>query len=168
MAAPDIEDKYLKAGREFASALDALGLDANALFWAFDSAESRHVLVLVTDFFDFKGPLEISKQLFKAYNASATPKEIDPFVIRLHSINQAMGERYSEHASSDWKLRVRAGNKAGPIPGLTSAVINNLTIGDLEMRPEWVIRGRKVTRSKSNDLSRRWGRFTRNVEKAAA
>jgi len=167
MATPELEERFLDAGKEFASSLDNLGLDAHALFWAFDKEEGRHVLVLVTDFFDLKGPLEISKQLFKAYNASVTPQEIDPFVVRLHSINQPMGVEYSEHAGMDWTFKIWD-KDMNPKPVPPEARISAIDVGGLEMRPGWVIRSRRIPKRKTTEISRRWDRFTRNVQKAAA
>ena len=167
MAAPAIEERFLTAGREYGDALINLGLDPHALFWAYDAAEARHVLVLVTDFFDYKGPLEISKQLFRAYNASVTPKEIDPFTIRLHSINQPMGEEYRNFAASDGKFEVWDKNMV-PKPMSPKARVQEINVGGLAMKPEWTIRVRPRKARTSVELSRRWSRFLRNVDRVAA
>ena len=78
------------AGASYLAALRALGLDPEALFWAWDRAEDRYVLMLVTRYFDIVGPAEVSKLLFKAYNKARTPKEIDPFILRIHSPDHRM------------------------------------------------------------------------------
>lgn len=167
MAAPEIEERFLIAGHEYGEALADLGLDAHALFWAFDQHEERHVLVLLTDFFDVKGPLEISKQLFRAYNASVTPREIDPFVVRIHSVNQSIGAELLNTAGSDWSFKVFDKDmKPKPMP--SEARIEAMTIADLEMRPNWVIRARSSKPRKSVKINRRWDRFSRNLDKAAA
>lgn len=167
MAAPAIEERFLTAGREYGDALANLGLDPHALFWAYDTAEERHVLVLVTDFFDYKGPLEISRQLFRAYNASVTPKEIDPFTVRLHSINQSVGEEYRNFAGSDGKIKVWDKNMV-PKPLPPEARVEEFNIGGLTMKPEWTIRVRPRKPRNTVELSRKWDRFTRNVDRAAA
>lgn len=169
MAASEIDKSFLIAGHEYGEALASLGLDPEALFWAFDQNEDRHVLVLVTDFFDLKGPLEISKQLFKAYNASATPREIDPFVVRLHSINQPIGRQFADQAKIGpvWKFKLydsKMRQKELPVEARATA----MTIAGLEMRPDWIIRARTPQHRKTVELNRRWNRFTRNLEKAAA
>jgi len=167
MDTPEIEQRLLTAGEEFDAALAGLGLDAHALFWAFDKDLGHHVLVLVTDFFDFKGPLAISKALFRAYNASATPKEIDPFTIRLHSVNQPAGEKLLEIVNRGWsinKVDKRTNKLIGPaIP------IKSVESGDLEIRPNWIISVRHSPDArKSTLLSRRWDRFQRNINLLAA
>lgn len=167
MAAPDIDERFLTAGREYGDALVDLGLDPHALFWAYDEDETRHVLVLVTDFFDYKGPLEISKQLFRAYNASLTPKEIDPFTVRLHSINQPAGEELRGFAGANGRFKLWDKNMVHkPLP--PEARMESFKIGSLVMKPEWTIRVRPSKPRNSVELGRRWDRFTRNVDRVAA
>lgn len=168
MATPELEERFLTAGREYGDALASLGLDPHALFWAYDDSEARHVLVLLTDFFDFKGPLEISKQLFRAYNASVTPQEIDPFTIRLHSVNQPAGAELLNWAAGDWKGKV-LDRHSREQKGDEFDIANIKSFG-LEIRPGWVVRARKASRKSrpSVELSRRWERFTRNVDRVAA
>ncbi|EKF40861.1 hypothetical protein NA8A_18257 [Nitratireductor indicus C115] len=167
MAAPEIDEKFLAAGREYGDALIALGLDPHALFWAFDKTEKRHVLVLVTDFFDYTGPLEISKQLLRAYNASITPKEIDPFVVRLHSIHQSISERYVGAALSDGTFHVWDKNM-NPKHVPPGARVEYFDIGDLTLKPEWTIKARSLQTRNSVEIGRKWKRFVRNVDKIAA
>jgi hypothetical protein len=167
MATPEIDDRFLTAGREYGEALANLGLDPHALFWAFDTVEERHVLVLVTDFFDYSGPLEISKQLFRAYNASVTPQDIDPFVVRLHSINQPIGEEYRGFAVSDGKFKVWDKNMV-PKPLPPEARVESFNIGDLVLKPKWTIKSKLTPSRNSVEVSRRWRRFVNNVDKIAA
>lgn len=89
MAVRKLDDLRLKAGSDYLSALISLGLEPDGLFWAFEKAESRWVLALVTNYFDVAGPLNLSEVLFKAYRAAATPREIDPFMVRMFSPKQA-------------------------------------------------------------------------------
>lgn len=162
-----IEKRFLIAGKEYGEALEKLGLDAHALMWAYDENEERFVLLLITDFFDFKGPLEISRQLFKAYNASATPQEIDPFTVRVHSINQPFAANAFNMATSDGKFDVF--DKFGrPKTVPEQARISAWKSEGVELRPEWVIRVRKTAPRKNVELSRHWNRFTKNLDKVAA
>ncbi|TRC92180.1 hypothetical protein FJV76_32285 [Mesorhizobium sp. WSM4303] len=167
MDTPAIDERFLIAGQEYGDALAELGLDPHALFWAYDRDEKRHVLVLITDFFDFKGPLEISRQLFRAYNASATPQEIDPFVVRLHSVNQMVGGSLNNFVSGGWTF-----NKMDKVTGKPDGLpmeFEAFAQHGLEIKKGWVIRHRKIGPArKSVELGRRWDRFTRNVDKVAA
>lgn len=167
MATPELADKMIAAGAEYGDSLVQLGLDPHALFWAFDHVAGQHVLVLVTDFFDLKGPLEISKQLFRAYNSSITPKEIDPFVVRLHSINQPAGVEYSQKAAGDWKIQI-FDRDMNVKPGTENATVSAITIAGLEMREEWIIRYRRLQKRTTVDLNRRWRRFSDNIDQIAA
>lgn len=165
MAAPDIDPTFLTAGREFGDALTKLGLDPHALFWAYDEIEQRHVLVLVTDFFDYTGPLEISRQLFRAYNASATPKAINPFVVQLHSLRQSVGIGLVDLASN-WeamKLDKLTMTPRGSLPAIAAK-----GYAGLELKRSWVIHVRAPRNRTTIEISRHWKRFTRNIEKHAA
>lgn len=163
MDAPNLEDRYLAAGKEFNTALENLGLDAEALFWAFDEELEKHVLVLITDFFDFKGPLEISKQLFKAYNASITPREIDPFVIQLHSIEQTFSRDLKNFVGGDWKILETERNNPPAVFDIEA-----FSLAGLQFQKDWVIKVKKPVKRKSVEMKRRWDRFSNNVQKAAA
>lgn len=79
---------HLTAGREYLEALQRLDLDPEGLMWAVDKESGQKVLLLVTGLFDLAGPLKLSELLFRAYNASATPQEIDPFIVETHSPEQ--------------------------------------------------------------------------------
>jgi hypothetical protein len=68
MDSPELEVKFMSAGADYLKAVRALGLDPDALLWAYDTIIRKHVLVLVTDMFDFRGPYEVSQLLFQAYN----------------------------------------------------------------------------------------------------
>ncbi len=166
MAAPDLEERYLKAGHEFADALKKLGLDPLALLWIYDFDIRRHVLVLVTDFFDLKGPLEISRYLFRAYNASATPKEIDPFLVRLHSPDQAVSKTLLGIAMENADLYAEFG-VVGQSKDLI-AKIDGFSAEGAAMKQSWVVKPYKHRKRNSVELGRHWARFTQNVDKLAA
>lgn len=165
MATPDLEENHLIAARDYGAALRNLGMDIDGLMWVYDSLEHRHVLLLITDFFDQRGPLEVSEMLFKAYNASATPQEIDPFIVRLHSINHTRSEEILAHASGDWLANVfdRDGT-----PKIKNLGYTSITVGGLEIRPEWVLFANRPQNRSSVEVNRRWKRFARNVEAIAA
>jgi hypothetical protein len=163
MATPELDLALQRAGRDYLGALTRLGLEPDALFWAWDESVGGFVLVLATDFFDFKGPLEVSRLLFKAYNLAATPREIDPFIIRLHSSDQPI---------VDWLTRLVSGvavvldehNKELKRSNLTGG-----TSGGLRVSRDWVYRLPTRTHPrKPADLSRRWERLQRNVDRLAA
>lgn len=167
MAAPDLEEKALSAGQDYAAAMEKLGFDMQALFWAYDLEIETHVLVLITDFFDHMGPLEISRKLFRAYNLAATPQNIDPFVIRLHSPQQTAAREYLNFVRSGWTIQkvTKAGDRE---PVDVQAKILSLDTYGLHLRPEWAIRLWPQPKRSSVDISRRWQRFSRNLEKLAA
>ena len=102
MVGHDLSPELLKAGQEYLQALQRLHLDPEGLLWArVNELPSRDDerdtsmtewgkegdwhLVLITSAIDEAGPLALQRLLFKAYNHSATPKEISPFIVEVMS-----------------------------------------------------------------------------------
>lgn len=165
MAEINIDPAYLAAGREFVTSLERLGLDPELAVWGYDTAIGQHVFVLVTDFFDFKGPYEISKLLFRAYEASALPRTINPFMVRLHSDRHVLANT----------LRVLLGDsKISALDGKTGAlkadnlVLRGGEVGGIQFQKAWIVKIRSTTNRKTIELGRRWRRFERNVGALAA
>lgn len=162
MATIKLDPKYLTAGGDYLQALQRLGLDPDALFWVYDDQMNQFVLVVATPLFDFKGPYEISKTLFKAYNRAATPQEIDPFIVRLHSpehpfIRHLEGYKGATH--------IRKVDKSTGQPVGEPVRIERIGAFGVQFSPAWIAPLRKRA---SVDLSRQWQRFERNVDKLAA
>ncbi len=150
------------AGLAYAAALRKLGLDPEALFWARDDLSNELILVLVTRFFDHVGPLALSELLFKAYNAAGTPKEIDPFIVDLHSPNHHMIRSVKESLDKFKEQIVDTGKLKSP--DMTGAFLSTGTISiPLEEIYFW-----KDSRGPGVDLVRRWNFFERKVEALAA
>ena len=152
------------AGAEYLEALRTLGLDPDALLWSFDQVEDRFVLLLVTRMVDFKGPLAVSHLLFKAYNASATPKGIDPFVVRLHSPDQAIVRDLAEFATVS--VRVAPILAKGHRPARDDSVPATpiLTTGGMVFRQEWIYAFKTSDKRPSSiTLMRQWRRFSGKV-----
>lgn len=165
MASDDLDPSYLEAGREFVASLEHLGLDPEIAAWGFDTTISRHVFVVVTDFFDFKGPYEVSKMLFQAYNGSALPKTIDPFMVRLHSGRHALAHSV-RLLLGDSRVSARDG-ATGKIKA-DNLVLRGGEAGGIQFHKAWIVRFRAAPQRKSVELGRRWKRFERNIEALAA
>lgn len=163
----ELDEDHIRAGGEYLRALRTLGLDPAALFWAQDQTVGGHVLVLVTAMFDFAGPLVLSQTLFKAYETSATPREIDPFIIRLHSPRQAIIRELAVLIGkrNPW-MTVLEAQSAGDLGIGVEAQYNQ---SDLAVRPEWIYTfdlGSDVRQRAPID--KRWDRYLRNVGRLAA
>lgn len=85
-----LEKGFRQAGQEYLEALKKLGLDPEGLLWAYDHIIEKMVLILITPIYDIAGSLTLRRTLIKAYNLAATPKEITPFIVRLHSPDQTI------------------------------------------------------------------------------
>ena len=128
---------YVEAGAEYLSSIKALGLDPEGLFWAVDSAIGGHVLVLVTRMFDYAGPLALSQTMFKAYNASATPKAITPFIVRMHSPKHSVIRALVPFLSAKFDPALHRLSKAEGAK-LGVGIDEQIQGSDLTFRPEWI------------------------------
>ena len=155
----------MSAGADYLRAVQALGLDPDALLWAYDTVIKKHVLVLVTDMFDFRGPYEVSQLLFQAYNNAGTPREIDPFIVRLHSPKHAIVPELLRFAQVTSAQKT---NKETNEPEGDKIPIKEAEVGGLKVRKAWVYQIRQPRPQKVVQLAKRWARFQRNVEKLAA
>jgi hypothetical protein len=167
MATHEIDVARQKAGAEYLTSLEHFGLRPDALFWAFDKTLDRFVLVLVTEAVDFAGPFNLSKVLMEAHRKAATPIEIDPFIVRVHSPNQAIIKALgSVLPFSASKARVHSPD--GELKDNLSIAEMITNAADLEVSSEWVYRFEKKKKTQTIEVARHWRRFATNIEKLAA
>jgi len=175
MVAPKLEQNYMQAAHEFSNVLERLGFDMEAVFWGYDDNEERHILIIVTDVFDAQGPLEISKQIFRAYNASLTPKEIDPFVVVLFSPRQTFAVKCLTMINNEWTFCRNFDERPSSYAMVNehvrsvSASISQVDSEGIMVKPEWVVmsRGMHKTR-KTVEINRRWHSFKRHIDEKIA
>ena len=164
----DLDVTRKRAGEEFLQSLERLGLRPEALFWAFDRVEDRLVLVLATELFDLKGPRAVFDLLVKAYRASALPREIDPFVVRLHSpehrLIRYLDGWHQDDADGTRRYGLAPEQRDRPAPA-TSMMVE---VDDIEFKTDWVYRFRLPKRRDVGAVRREWERFHRKVERLAA
>lgn len=156
MGPVEVDIARLEAGAAYLKALRLLGLEPDGLFWARDEIERSLVLVLVTRYFDIVGPAALSSLLFKAYNAAATPREIDPFVVRIHSPDHRMIKGFIS-AMDDFVKRKIA--KITPDATISTGTLT-VPLGEAYI---W-----KDVRRPKIDLMRKWGFISRKVDNLAA
>ena len=154
----NLDRRKWDAGAEYLAALRKLGLEPEVLAWGFCGPDSRVELVLVSSWVDNVGPKVLYDLLFAAYDASATPKEIDPFIVSVYSSRSVLGHQLSsmiEHAGQDSRLF----NGSGTILVLGG--------GEVMVPASMVYIARRSHRSKMEEL-RRFKRFEREVTALAA
>jgi hypothetical protein len=160
------------AGRDYLAAIRSLNLEPEALFWAYDRSVKQFVLVIVTSLFDYVGPLALTQLLFDAYNASATPKDVDPFILRLHSPKHALYRAARPHIGTRVDQADLKGNELdrATIAGTVSPfAVASLRVGDLESFGTWVYKSTpSEMKRKAVDSERRWKRFESAVHAVAA
>lgn len=162
----DLGIERYDAGRDFLAALRSLGLNPEGLFWAYDEVVSEFVLVMITAAFDYAGPLELSRKLFAAYNAAATPKQISPFILRLHSPAQRIYRELSPVQSwtghegvskEDYDRQVLSGERE-------AFAVSHFEYGGLVGFGAWIYVHTSVVIKPTIEAGRSWNRFRRNVE----
>ena len=160
------------AGADYLAALRRLKLEPEALFWAYDRTLEQFVLVIVTSLFDFAGPLALMRLLFDAYNAAATPKEVDPFILRLHSPKHALYRAAQPHIGARFDmadLKGRPLDRATIAGEVTPRAIASFRAGDLESFGTWVYKSTPISlKARTTDAERRWRRFESAVHALAA
>ena len=161
------------AGRDFQDALAKLGLDPEALFWAYDHVINQFVLVIVTAFFDYAGPLALSERLFEAYRAAATPASIDPFILRLHSpaqrIFRELGVYLGTYMGHDPLTKGQYDREV--LTGRREEIADaRFEYGGLEGHGLWILKPPKPNKrvAKIVETARPWERFDRKVKALAA
>jgi hypothetical protein len=167
----DLGVERYDAGRDYLAALRHLRLEPEALFWAYDKSMGQLVLVLVTSLFDFAGPLALNKLLFDAYNAAATPKAIDPFILRLHSPKHTLYRAAQIHIATrvdSAGLKGAALDRATISGEFMPTAVASFGVGDLESFGTWVYKSTPSSRVKAVELGSRWRRFEHAVHKLAA
>lgn len=151
----------MEAGKRYLQALRAFGLEPEGLFWVWDKADETFVLWLVSRYFDIVGPARLSSLLFRAYNASATPAEIDPFIVHLHSPDHHVIRTVIE-AMDDFKKQVVDKRRAHL---QHEKVTLESQTWQLPFRQIYLLRD---VRQPKVDLLRKWGFIERKVEALAA
>lgn len=165
MDTPEITSDVMAAGAEFDASLASLGLRAHMVMWGYDEVVGHHVLMVMTDFTDLHGPLQVMELVFKAYNASLLPKEIDPFNVRVHSIAQPIAVALMERAVGGWvqKADKATGKVTGPRVRFEEAMINGVHV-----KKRWIVKIRNLGSRKEESVRRQFKSFRKRVLAQAA
>lgn len=164
MALRVLPEELHRAGEEYLDRMKTLGLTPESLMWVYHVKENRFVLWLVWSGIDRHGPLSLSKLLFKAYQSSALPKEIDPFVVFARSPAQQEVAQVAEYV----ERMIRGGDAAMNIyVTLTPAPPPDDSEPLYEINREWIYahRARPLARAR---VDRDWMKFQQSVEALAA
>lgn len=154
-------ERRLVAGRDYLAALRKLGFHPDALLWAFRGGVPEPApfeLLIISTWADSIGPKAIYDLLFEAYDASATPKEIDPFIVSLFSHHTKVATDMGDAIRT---IQSEAIPADGSQPMLILGMMDYITI------PQWIISYRQPRSNRFDDL-RRFGAFQTNVTKLAA
>lgn len=153
-----LNPKEWEAGAEYLASLRKLGLEPEVLAWGFCSPDARMELVLISSWVDTAGPKALYDLLFAAYDASATPKAINPFIVSVYSPKSVLGDQLAgmiDHARHDPRL-----------PDQKGALLV-LGMGEVVVPAAMVYTAKPSRRSKMEEL-RRFRRFERGITALAA
>lgn len=159
-----LDEARVAAGKEYLAALSGLGLEPDALCWVYDPDADETHLAIVTSMAERVGGLSIYKLLFRAYEAAATPREIDPFIVSVYGPKSDFGVRIRKLLSKMAKRGLFA------VPERTAAEVLFTDIGGtgrLVVLGRGVYVAKEGRRSAADDL-RRFQRFERRVKALAA
>lgn len=163
MDLPKVTEPMMVAGRNFDADLVKLGLRAHTITWAFDTIIEEHVLIVVTDFYEVQGPLKIMQLLFQACNSSRLASNVDPFKIRIHSIDQPFIRAV---------MQVKNADVYGKEPDGTRIDLEiedgTFGVGDVYFDLSWMIADRAIGKRERHSIVRQFKKFAERIEKLAA
>ena len=134
----DLPHGYLEAGRDYHSALVKLGLIPELTLWVRDAAIDGWALLICTPLYDAVGGYGIMDLLFRAYDASATPQLINPFILRLESPNHPIIRNISATLSGRGMPTLVGITPSGEqVAGIADHSMAEGRIGDLSFRHGW-------------------------------
>lgn len=156
----------LRAGLEYTQSISSLGLDPDLSCWVYLPDEDRAELAIVTTMIDRIGPTKIYNLLFRAYDLSATPHEINPFDVGLYSPLTALGIdllnsiRVNDFGYIDWV--------AGLGPKHIWRVMYHIGLNETKLVSGVGIYRVKSARRNADQDRAKWSTFNKNVLALAA
>lgn len=158
-----LDAQRVQAGKEYLDALHRLGLEPDVLCWVYDAIDNEIELAIVTSMAERVESLQIYRLLFRAYEAAATPREIDPFIVSIYGSNSFFGITLRENISD----LTADGAFSSPENAKRFVTVIQGSAGFKVVLARGVYARKELRRSAAEDL-RRWGRFKQNVEAVAA
>jgi hypothetical protein len=185
----DLSPALLKAGQEYLESLRRLRLNPEGLLWSRvnelspvkfnnggdvteglkDLPSGDWHLVLITSVIDEGGPSALNQLLFKAYDASATPKEISPFIVEvmsakssfvqrlLFALNNPMGAISIQYKTADGQTITQPSNSDS----------EQTLVGGLWFDRKWIYHLTGL-RERHADRKRHWREFMQSVNALAS
>ncbi|TBE20544.1 hypothetical protein [Rhizobium ruizarguesonis] len=189
MDSADLSPALLKAGQKYLDSLRRLRLQPQGLLWSrlnklrsvklnsagnisemmADSPTGDWHLILITSAIDEGGPSALNELLFKAYDASATPQEISPFIVEvmsdkspfvqhlLSALNNPTGPTSFSYTTEDGRAVTQ------PIDNDSGQTL----IGGMWFDRKWIYYLTGL-RERNADRKRHWREFKQSVNALAA
>lgn len=158
-----LDEARLLAGKEYLAALANLGLDPDVLCWVYDADRGEMQLAIVTSMAERIGSLSIYKLLFRAYEAAATPREVDPFIVSVYGPKSDFGMKLRQTLGGFGKR----GRFSTPERAALFTLTNTGASGRQVVLGKGVYVATEGRRSAADDV-KRFERFARRVRALAA
>jgi hypothetical protein len=159
MAENTMTPERMKAGEDYLAALRKLGLEPEALLWAYHEGRKEFTLALITSLADRVGPKEIYETLFEAYDHAGTPASIDPWIVTVFSPRTVFDVDFNAMMGMEATVR--------PTPGVEIDGEMWFMAGDYMFRKSWVYVARRWN-AQSKHQMKAWDNFRQNVSRLAA
>ena len=174
-----------RAGAEYLKALQSLRFQPDVLCWSNELLDIEDVgagtekrLTIISSLVDAVGAKAIYELLFQAYDASATPKEINPFIVSIYSPKSIAGMQVLNMLTGDMlkiayqkvkEAREQGQSSTGTalIPAVAWPADGMPVIPQVMPMLEGIYMVRKGKISTVHDRTR-FDRFRQQVEKLAA
>lgn len=162
MVVPELPQELFDAGAEYLAQLRKLGLHPEGFLWLYRVEDRQFVLTIIWSGIDKHGPLSMSKLLFKAFNNSLLPREIDPFHVDVRSPNEFVAHMLMDHIP-------KARAAGGSYMQMDRSISGTGADAEVVYRWEdgWIYHLADKPRS-VHQVRQDWNRFRQNVERLAA
>lgn len=158
-----LDETRVIAGGQYHRTLKDLGLEPDVLCWVYEADRNELQLAIVTSMAERIDGLSIYKLLFRAYEAAATPREIDPLIVSIYGPRSDFGATLRRHLGA----LAQRGTFSTPQRAALFAMTNAGASGRLVVLGKGVYAASEGHRSAAEDL-KRFQRFQRRVRALAA
>lgn len=158
-----LDERRMLAGKDYLAALRRLGLAPDVLCWVYTADHGEMHLAIVTSMAERVDSLSIYKLLFRAYEAAATPRDIDPFIVSVYGPRSDLGMKLHQHLGE----MAKRGTFSTPEKAALFTLTNAAPSGRHVVLGRGVYVAEEGRRSAADDLQR-WRHFQRSVEALAA
>lgn len=166
----EFDDAFGAAGFEYVNQLARLGMDISFAALAVDKLTSAPRLIIVTRLVDFFGSTKLYALLYKAYQLSKLPREVNPFDVEIFSDNSALGQFVNRELTgrpAPMPIKMQAIREDTGEPVAWDLDLPASEVGDFLIAPPLIYRN-LIRTPKAAEVKRISEKFERNFDKLLA